>query len=379
MSQIDSHLPLVSVIVPAYNADKFIGETLNSALSQTYSNIEILVVDDGSQDRTSEVVKAFVQKDERVILLQQANAGVAAARNLAIEKSRGEYIAPLDADDIWYPQKLEKQMQCFLEADESVGLVYAWSASIDEEGKIFWRSKTVNLDQINYVEGYVFTALVYSNFISNASVPLIRRACLERVGGYNCQLKAQNAQGCEDWDLSLRIAELYQFRVVPEFLIGYRQVIGSMGSNCGTMERSYELVMAQVKQKHPEISDDIYRWAKSNFYNYLIGKSSVCSDYYNVLIYLIKLLRVDPAVVLRASLYRLFIRSIINLAFKKATPLIHFWLKFIQRASYNEQAWTISALNMAIKCSQPVTWRPYDKITWQRTFKVVNQIGKIVI
>jgi glycosyltransferase involved in cell wall biosynthesis len=109
MSQIDSHLPLVSVIVPAYNAEEFIGETLNSALSQTYSNIEILVVDDGSQDRTSEVVKAFVQKDERVILLQQANAGVAAARNLAIEKSRGEYIAPLDADDIWYPQKLEKR------------------------------------------------------------------------------------------------------------------------------------------------------------------------------------------------------------------------------------------------------------------------------
>lgn len=243
MSQIDSRLPLVSVIVPAYNAEKFIGETLNSALSQTYRNIEILVVDDGSQERTSEVVKVFVQKDERVILLQQANAGVAAARNLAIEKSCGEYIAPLDADDIWYPQKPEKQMQCFLEADESVGLVYAWSVSIDEEGKIFWRSKTFQLDQINYVQGYVFTALVYSNFISNASVPLIRRACFE-PGGYNCQLKAQNAQGCEDWDLSLRIAELYQFIVVPEFLIGYRQVIGSMGSNCGTMEISYELVMA---------------------------------------------------------------------------------------------------------------------------------------
>ncbi len=378
MSQIDSHLPLVSVIVPAYNAEEFIGETLNSALSQTYSNIEILVVDDGSQDRTSEVVKAFVQKDERVILLQQANAGVAAARNLAIEKSRGEYIAPLDADDIWYPQKLEKQMQCFLGADESVGLVYAWSASIDEEGKICWRSKTVQLDQINYVEGYVFTALVYSNFISNASVPLIRRACFE-LGGYNCQLKAQNAQGCEDWDLSLRIAELYQFRVVPEFLIGYRQVIGSMGSNCGTMERSYELVMAQVKQKHPEISDDIYRWAQSNFYNYLIGKSSVCSDYYNTLVYLIKLLRVDGAVVLRASLYRLFIRSIINLAFNKATLLIYFWLKFIQISSSTEQLWTISDLNKAIKYSHSVCWKPYDKITWQRTFKVVSKIGKIVI
>ncbi|HCF28750.1 MAG TPA: hypothetical protein DEV81_16455, partial [Cyanobacteria bacterium UBA11049] len=120
-------------------------------------------------------------------------------------------------------------------------------------------------------------------------------------------------------------------------------------------------------------------WAKSNFYNYLIGKSSVCSDYYNVLIYLIKLLRVDRAIVLRASLYRLFIMTIINLAFKKVTPLIHFWLKLIQRSSSAEQVWTISDLNMAIKYSQPVAWRPYDKITGQRTFKVVSKIGKIVI
>lgn len=383
MSQIDSHLPLISVIVPAYNAENFIGETLNSVLSQTYRNIEVLVVDDGSQDRTPEIVKAFVQKDERVILLQQTNAGVAAARNLAIQISRGEYIAPLDADDIWYPEKLEKQVQCFLEADESVGLVYAWSVSIDEEGKIFWHSKTVKLDRINYVEGDVFTALVYSNFISNASVPLIRRTCLDRVGGYNDQLKAQNAQGCEDWDLSLRIAEFYQFRVVPEFLIGYRQVIGSMGSNCKAMERSYELVMAQVKQRHPEIIEAIYKWSKSNFYNYLIGKSCTCSDYSNILIYLIKLLTVDRAILLRYSLYRLFIRTIVKFVVNKviclADSLLRFRLKLIQKVSSAHPVWTISELNSAIKPPHQLPWRPYDIIIWQRTFKVVSKTHRIAL
>lgn len=108
------NLPFVSVIIPAYNAEAFIGRTLESVLAQTYENIEVLVVDDGSRDRTAEIVASFAQKDSRVILLKQQNAGVAAARNLAIEKSRGEYIAPLDADDIWYPSKLDKQVQCIL-------------------------------------------------------------------------------------------------------------------------------------------------------------------------------------------------------------------------------------------------------------------------
>jgi glycosyltransferase involved in cell wall biosynthesis len=103
-SQNNLNQPLVSVIIPAYNAENFIAKTLESVLSQTYQNIEVLVVDDGSTDTTAEIVKSFVQKDSRVSLLQQSNAGVAAARNLAIEKSKGEYIAPIDADDIWYPQ-----------------------------------------------------------------------------------------------------------------------------------------------------------------------------------------------------------------------------------------------------------------------------------
>ena len=132
--QFASDKPLVSVIVPAYNAEAYIAHTLNSVLSQTYNNIEVIVVDDGSNDETANIVESIIQSDDRVTLLQQPNSGVAAARNLAIQKSRGEYIAPIDADDIWYPQKIEKQVHCMLHADPSVGLVYAWSVHIDERG-----------------------------------------------------------------------------------------------------------------------------------------------------------------------------------------------------------------------------------------------------
>ena len=109
-NQTKPELPLVSVIIPACNAEIFLEKTLDSVLAQTYKNIEVLVVDDGSQDRTAEIVEGVAQRDHRVILLRQSNAGVAAARNLAIQKSSGKYIAPIDADDIWFPQNLEKQV-----------------------------------------------------------------------------------------------------------------------------------------------------------------------------------------------------------------------------------------------------------------------------
>ncbi|MEG4110054.1 glycosyltransferase family A protein [Microcoleus sp. S13_C5] len=97
---------LVSVIIPACNADNFITKTLEPVLSQTSQNIELLVVDDGSTDTTAEIVQSFAQEDSRVSLFHPSNAGVAVARNLAIEKSKGEYIAPINAEDIWSPQNL---------------------------------------------------------------------------------------------------------------------------------------------------------------------------------------------------------------------------------------------------------------------------------
>lgn len=365
-----SHFPLISVIIPAYNAEAFIGQTLDSVISQTYSNIEVLVVDDGSNDRTAEIVKSIAHQDHRVILFQQQNAGVAAARNLAIQKSIGEYIAPIDADDIWYPQKLEKQVQCLLQAEPSVGLVYAWSVDIDEEGLLTGGFSAPIL------EGEVYTALVYGNFLGNASVPLIRHTCLDRVGYYNCQLKENNAQGCEDIDIYLRIAESYQFRVVPEFLIGYRKTNNSMSCNYTAMAKSYRLVLADVQQRHPEIPFIIYQWSTSNFYMYLAGESKRSGDHWSTLFWLYKALIVDPLNMLRFHIYKMSINSLLKLIAQLVTSVVssehRYAFQFNQRVSYKERVITISDINMKISKPQPLPWKPYDRVLLQRWNRVVQ-------
>lgn len=381
MNRMNLHLPLVSVIIPAYNAETFIDQTLNSVLSQTYTNIEVLVVDDGSQDRTAELVASIAQRDQRVILLQQSNAGVAAARNLAIEKSNGEYIAPIDADDIWYPSKIEKQVECILQAEPCVGLVYAWSVNIDEEDLIIGKYPDQYFFYLHSLEGEVYTALVYRNFVGNASVPLIRSACLKQIGCYNYKLKEHGGQGCEDWELYLRIAEYYQFRIVPEFLVGYRQVTGSMSANYRSMGRSYDLIMADVQQRHPEIPNPIYQWSGSYFYTYLIWKSYSCGNYWDSLVWLYKAFKLDFALILSPWVYKGFVKIIIKIAAKLGQSFIlpdyHSSLQFKQRVKSNPQVITISDINSRINKTEinkikRLPWRLTDRIALQRWERVVQ-------
>ncbi len=380
--------PLVSVIVPAYNAENFIERTLNSILNQTYKNLEVLVVDDGSQDRTAEIVKSFVEKDSRVILLNQKNAGVAAARNLAIEKSRGEYIAPIDADDIWYPQKIEKQVQCMLEADQSVGLVYAWSLDIDEDDVIIETRDIEYFQDFCSVEGTVYPVLVYINFIRNASVPLIRRSCFEQIGVYNCKLKANHAQGCEDWDITLRIAEHYKFRVVREFLIGYRQLRGSMSRSYRSMERSYNLFMGEFRQRHPEIPTYIYNVSASSFYFYLLGLSHTCGDYGSALVFLQKAIKLDYVQILKLFMTLFVIKLLLKAALKPVMSLMglehDYWYQYLKKrhkTSLNNSdinsVSKISKNRTQINIFQKYIKKRYDEIQWQRWFQVL-QFSKTV-
>lgn len=360
-------LPLVSVITPAYNAEKFIERTLESVLNQTYKNIEILVIDDGSQDKTPEIVKSVAHRDHRVILLQQANAGVAAARNLAIEKSRGEFIAPIDADDIWYPQNLEKQVQCLLQSESSVGLVYAWSVDIDEEDLL-----TGGFHVSDY-QGDVYTMLAYRNFIGNASSIVIRRSCLEEIGGYSYDLRAQGAQGCEDLDLYLRIAERYQVRVVPEFLIGYRQVTSSMSRNYTSMAKSHDLVLQAVQQKHPEINAVVYQWSISNFCVYLSYQSNQDGNAKNSLLWLYKALRLDFSMTLiRPDLYILLIKNILTFT-KNTLKLRHPDSYITLKEQESARKKTMTDINMRVKIRALFPSIKYERL---RMSFLKSRIGK---
>ena len=258
--------PLVSVVVPAYNAARHLGATLAAASAQTYGNLEVIVVDDGSKDDTAAVAAAHAAADPRIRVYQQPNRGVAAARNLGVERASGSFIAPLDADDLWHPRKLERQVRRMEQGGTQMGLVYTWWVSINEDGKPLWAAAPWQ------VEGRVFEALVSLNFIGNASIPLFRRACLEAVGGYDPSFREWGAQGCEDWDLNLRVAERYVVGLAPTYLVGYRTSPGCMSLDVAAMYRSYRLLRSRAA-KRPGASRQSLRWAESHFAQYLAGRS----------------------------------------------------------------------------------------------------------
>ncbi len=309
---------LVSVIIPAYNAEAFVCQTLDSLLSQSYQNFEAIVVDDGSSDRTAEIIEAYAQKDARFKLLKQKNQGVAAARNLAIQASQGEFVAPLDADDVWHPDKLKKQVECILAADSSVGVVYTGSAFINEDGFI---GKSVNPRH----EGIVLQELIYGNILINASSPLIRRACLDEVGYYNCFYKEQNAQGCEDWDLYLRLAEKYEFLFVSGCLVGYRQVRGSMSSKVKVMERAYQLLMQEAHLRNPEVPNDLYRRSRSYYRCYLAALSGNNGYHGTALTLLFKALVGDPTCITQS--YKTLVKNFVLLMVKPTHPKMYLQLQ----------------------------------------------------
>jgi glycosyltransferase involved in cell wall biosynthesis len=351
--------PLVSVIIPAFNASEYISETLDSVRNQTYGNLEIIVVDDGSADHTPEYVESICRKDDRVRLLRQANQGVAAARNTAIKYSAGQFIAPIDSDDIWYPRKIEKQVNCFQESGLDVGVVYTWSTSISPQGGLYGAAACARF------EGDVFTTMIYQNFIGNASVPLIRRSCIDRVGGYNTQLRAQGAQGCEDWDLTLRLAEHYRYRVVPEFLMGYRQVENSMSSNSEAMARSYFLVIEEMRQRHPGIPEYVFRWSESQFCLYLMWKSYIGGDMRGTLKWIIRAFRTDLAAVLAPATTRFLLRGSLRILAEPITSAIwpsrQDWLdwkaKFIRKPKPKPQTKERTVSDLQQEVGSGGTWQ----------------------
>jgi cellulose synthase/poly-beta-1,6-N-acetylglucosamine synthase-like glycosyltransferase len=256
----------VSVVLPVRDGELFIGDTLASALGQTYQNLEVIVVDDGSRDRTRAIVEACAERDSRVRILTQANAGVVAARNRAIGAAQGEFVAALDADDLWEPTKIERQVGRMIEAGDGTGLVYCWWATIDVNGAVLDCSPRWQ------VEGDAAEMLLQVNYTGNASVPLYRRRCVEEVGGYDLMLR-DRAEGCEDWDVALKVAERWRVAVVPSALVAYRRRPESLSGRTDRMRRAHALVLNSARQRRPERRPALIRSSEDQFALYLAGVS----------------------------------------------------------------------------------------------------------
>lgn len=200
-------MPKVSVVIPAYNAMAYLPETVRSVLSQTFTDFEVLIINDGSSDKIVEWASGLV--DSRVKLISQENQGTCGARNTGIAHARGEYIALLDADDLWEQTKLEKQIR-FLEDNPEVGLVYTWTVLVDTQGKPTGRMSTFQ------AEGDVWKQIVVCQFLTCSSV-VVRRCCFKTVGVFD-----RNLLFSEDWDMWIRIASHYSFAAIKQPLVRYR-------------------------------------------------------------------------------------------------------------------------------------------------------------
>ncbi len=241
--------PLVSVVIPVYNGAKSIERTLESVSAQTHSNLEILVVDDGSVDDTPAIVRSHCAADDRVTLLHQANSGVACARNTGLRHARGEFVAFIDADDLWHSTRVAKHVAVMRACGERVALVYSPCRWIDEHDNVIGSSCAYSCS------GSVLLRLIYSNFVGNGSALLLRRAAALEVGGFDPRLRENGIEGCEDYLLQLRLAQRYEFGLMPEYLVGYRIYSPRMSSDGARMRASKRYVLESIRRARSDLPD----------------------------------------------------------------------------------------------------------------------------
>lgn len=225
-------MPRVSVTIPTFNCARFLGRAISTALTQTYTDHEVIVVDDGSTDGTRDVVAQF---GDKVRYMYQTNGGLSSARNLALSKASGEFIAYLDADDMWYPDKLEKQVS-FLDARKEYGLVHSDVTLVDEADQVIHHR--LNLETRREVpEGYCTLSLLRRCHIRIPTV-LERRACIERVGDFDVRLKAS-----QDYLHWIKIAlEGMAFGYIAEPLTMYRRTASSLSSSPRRMAEDFAII-----------------------------------------------------------------------------------------------------------------------------------------
>jgi len=212
-------MPSVSVVIPAFNAERYLGEALESICSQTLPGVEVILVDDGSTDATLRVAEGFSRR-LNLVTLHQRNAGPAAARNAGIRQALGRYCAFLDADDIMLPQRLAEQAS-LLDANPGLGLIHSDLMTFDERGVIH-QTRTAFSDPRG---GEVLDHLLLDNFITTSTVMAPRDRLIE------AGLFGEGRHVSEDFELWLRMAARWKVGYIDHPLVMYRYTGGSLSSD----------------------------------------------------------------------------------------------------------------------------------------------------
>jgi glycosyltransferase involved in cell wall biosynthesis len=258
--------PLVSVIVPAFNSAWCVERTLKSIAGQTYPNLEVIVVNDGSTDATASIVRSCIAGDPRFRMVDQENRGLVGARNRGIEESRGDYIAPVDADDLWHPHYVASQMAALEKAGPNTPFVFCYSYWIDENDNVHPASAPARPPRADFI------GLLRENAVGNGSCAIFRREKLVEAGGYDPTLKQRGALGGEDWKLSLLLTSRHPAAVNPQFLAGYRRTGRSLSADPTNQTKSLLLVLSDIRKQCPPVSPHHYWAARTDFLMWLLPR-----------------------------------------------------------------------------------------------------------
>jgi glycosyltransferase involved in cell wall biosynthesis len=274
--------PVVSVVIPAFNAERTIAGTVRSVVAQTFRDLEILVVDDGSVDGTAQVAASVA--DSRIRVLTQANGGASSARNAGITAARGEFVAFVDADDRWLPHKVERQVS-LLRADPQADAVQTSAYFVDDE------LRALSVETCMDAGDDFARCLQFFNLPAFATSVMVRRATLLEIGMFDRSLVI-----LEDWELALRLARRNGLRSIAEPLVLYRVHPGNRSRNAQIHVAPGELVLRRIFTD-PALPPDVRRLrrpAYGAFYRMLAGGYLRAGDPGTGLLWAMRAVAQDP-------------------------------------------------------------------------------------
>lgn len=293
---------IVSVVMPVYNCERYLLESIDSVLKQTYSNLELVIVDDGSTDDSAGLIKKVIRQDERIVYIYQNNQGPGAARNRGIESARGEYIAFIDADDIWFHDKIEKQIEKLTKLENTIifgGSRYIWENSN--------KTRVVNYKNFKKREEFFkYLAYLPSNKIAFTCAVICNKKCITKVGNFDTSLN-----NAEDWDLWLRLAIQYPFYALPSPVFYRRKHESNSTSHIPLEENVQNELKVLSKLREDFIREKIdYNNLISRKYRQYAGKAYLYKKYRLSKIYIKQAIKADPLSIFDKQFFRLLIKII---------------------------------------------------------------------
>jgi glycosyltransferase involved in cell wall biosynthesis len=285
--------PLVSVIIPAYNAARTLETTVQSVYGQSLQDFEIVIVDDGSKDNTLEVAQRIAASDSRIKVVAQPNSGAAAARNTGIKAAGGEYVAFLDADDLWLPQKLERQI-ALLNSEKEAAAVQTGAYYVNDDLEV------LSVRPCVIPKDVLLETLLFRSFPALMSTLLVERSAFDKIGLLNTKLVI-----LEDWELAIRLSRFCNLKSIEEPLALYRNYPGNRSRDLSIHIKPGQIILEKLFQD-PTLPVHIKQRKAliySTFYRMLSGAAFNVGKYGDTLKFGIKSLLTHPsALIYMASL-----------------------------------------------------------------------------